>query len=371
MISIEFLGLSEYTSSHIVAFVLNITLFLLSSNIVRFLNAGQENSKQLSLFRSLNFAFFFFHALDWIMLYLNKNYENHFFKMGLSIVLVYSGVIFYSVLTLYTKAKFGISKEVDDVKVYYDSYSSRMVNILLLAVISLMILMYIIKIWGFTSLLETTGLFGISIAFLALTNSIWAPDLYYGMVILNSKMLEDGDVISFEDGKEHPYIISQVTFIYTILLDVTNNHRIMIRNAKMVDATINNLSKKASIEGIRHFHVYKIGYPARGENAEQAFIEFKEKVEKLFTYIQDKSYEDENILVNGNIPFTWYIKETGDYAIEFIMTYHLSSLPETRSTKKIRTYLLATPRLINALALEASYLYDIDLSTPILHEGSK
>jgi len=371
MISIEFLGLSEYASIHIVAFTLNILLFIFSSKIVKFLNAGQENSKQLSLFRALNFAFFFFHILDWVMLYLNKNYENHFFKMGLSIVLVYAGVIFYSILALYTKAKFGISKEVDEQKVYYDSYSSRMVNLLLLVVISLMILMYIIKIWGFTSLLETTGLFGLTIAFLALTNAIWAPDLYYGMVILNSKMLEDGDVISFDDGKSHPYIISQVTFIYTILLDVTNNHRIMIRNAKMVDATINNLSKKASIEGIRHYHVYKIGYPARGENPEEAYKEFRAKVDKLFTHVQDASYEKEAILVNGNIPFTWYVKETGDYAIEFIMTYHISSLPETRSTKKIRTYLLATPRLINEIALEASYIYDIDLSTPLVHQQVK
>lgn len=369
MLSIEFLGLSQYASLHITVFCLNILLFLFSAKIVKFLNAGQENPKQLAIFRSLNFAFFFFHALDWLMLFLNKNYENYFFKMGLSIVLIYTGIIFYSIATLYTKAKFGTSKEVDDTKVFYDSYSSRMVNILLLAVISLMVLMYVIKIWGFTSLLETTGLFGLVIAFLALTNSIWAPDLYYGMVILNSNMLEDGDVISFSDGEQHPYIISKVTFIYTILLDVTNNHRIMIRNAKMVDATINNLSKKASLEGLRHNHIFKIGYPKHIENSEEEYLEYKSKVDKMFTYVQEEAFADENVLVNANVPFTWYIQETGDYAVEFMLTYHLSSLPETRSTKKIRAYLLATPRLINEIALRASYKYGVDLSTPLVHKS--
>jgi len=369
MLSVEFLGLSEYTSMHIVVFCLNILLFLFSSKIVKFLNAGQENTKQLSLFRSLNIAFFLFHMLDWLMLYLNQNYENYFFNMGLSIVLIYSGIIFYSVATLYTKAKFGVSKEVDDTKIYYDSYSSRMVNIMLLVVLSLMILMYIIKIWGFTSLLETTGLFGLTVAFLALTNSIWAPDLYYGLVILNSNMLEDGDVISFSEGESHPYIISKVTFIYTILLDVTNNHRIMIRNAKMVDATINNLSKKASLEGLRHYHVFKIGYPRRGENSEESYLAHKSKIGKMFTYVQEKAFEDESILVNENVDFSWYVRDTGDYAVEYILTYHISSLPVTRSTKRIRAYLLATPRHITELTLQSSYKYGVDLSTPLVHQS--
>jgi len=368
MISLEFLGLSEYAWEHIGVFVINIILFLLSSTIVSFLNSGQENKKQLTLFRSINFLFLLLHSLDWGMLYVNHNYENFFFKMGLSLVLIYTGIIIYSVITLFTKSKFGVSKEVDEQKVYYDSYSSRMVNLLFLVVVSLMVLMYIIKIWGFTSLLETTGLFGLSVAFLALTNAIWAPDLYYGMVILNSNMLEDGDVISFNDGKEHPYIISKVTFIYTILLDVTNNHRIMIRNAKMVDSTINNLSKKASLEGLRHHHSFKIGYPKRGENHEQDYLDFKERIAKMFRHVEEKAFENEEILVNANVPFSWYVNETGDYAIEFILTYHLASLPITRSTKKIRQHLLATPRFINETVLSSSYKYGINLATPALYE---
>ncbi len=368
MLSLGFLGLSEYASWHITVFCINLVLFVFSRKIVNFLNSGQENSSQLSLFRTLNVTFFLFHGLDWAMLYFDKNYENYFLKMGLSIVLIYSGIIAYSLATLYTKAKFGVKKEVDGKIIYYDSYSSRMVNILFLIVVSIMVLMYVIKIWGFTSLLETTGLFGLSVAFLALTNSIWAPDLYYGMVILNSNMLEDGDVISFsgEEG-EHPYIISKVTFIYTILLDVTNNHRIMIRNAKMVDMTINNLSKKASLEGLRHHHTFKIGYPKQQENGEEQYLKFKERVEKMFTYVGEEAIKAKDVLVNDNVPFTWYITETGDYAVEYTLTYHMESLPETRSTKRIREYLLATPRYINEIVLRASYKYNIDLSTPIIY----
>ena len=94
-----------------------------------------------------------------------------------------------------------------------------------------------------------------------------------------------------------------------------------------------------------------------------------DKVREMFTQVQERAYEDDEILVNANVPFTWYIKETGDYAIEFILTYHIASLPETRSTKTIRKYLLATPRLINQLTLEASYKHNVDLSTPLVHQS--
>ena len=360
------LGLSEYATWHIIVFTINILLFLFANIIVTFLNNGLENTKQLSLFRFLNISFLLFHILDWIMLFLHQNYENFFFNLGMTLVMIYTGMLVYHVGALFSRRKFGISKEVDSNVMHYDSYSSRMVNILMIVVLTLMILMYIIKLWGFNSLLETTGLFGLVVAFLALTNSIWAPDLYYGLVILNSNMLEDGDVVTFSEQTEHLYIISKVTFVYTILLDVTNNHRIMIRNAKMVDATINNLSKKASIDGLRYHPTYKIGYPKE----EFSYEEYKSKIDDMFTDAQKEVFEDDRIKINTNIEFSWLIKETGDHAVEFVLTYNILSLPATRSTKKIREYLISTPRLINEAVFKSSLKHGVSLSTPFIIQSA-
>ena len=63
------------------------------------------------------------------------------------------------------------------------------------------------KLWGYDSLLETPGVFGVVVAFLAITNGIWAPALYYGLVVLSSNMLEDDDVVTFENNAESIYIL--------------------------------------------------------------------------------------------------------------------------------------------------------------------
>ena len=212
-------------------------------------------------------------------------------------------------------------------------------------------------------MLQTTGIFGIAAAFLALTNQIWAPDMFFGMVILNSKMLEDGDVIQFGESSDE-YIINKVTLIYTILLDVRNNHRTLIKNSKLVDARIDNLSKKASTDGLRMKLSYKIGYPPK-ENIEG----FKKQINEMFAEVNTYAIKDEDIKINENIAFEWYLHETGDYALEYDLFYYIDALPNTKVTRTVRSYLLKTPNLLNEAVYTASLHHNIDLSTPILHQG--
>lgn len=240
-----------------------------------------------------------------------------------------------------------------------------MVNLLLIIIITMLVILLIIQQWQFNSLLETTGIFGLVIAFLALTNPIWAPDLYYGLVILSSTMLEDGDVITFGEQTDKLYIINKVTFVYTILLDVSNNHHILIHNARVVDAIVNNLSKKASLKGLRYDLSYKIGYPSISNEPQKDYQNFKKKIDTMFSQVQEEAFKAPNIKVNDTVDFTWYLKKTGDHALEFVMSFHISSLPSTRSTKMIRSYLMATPNLINELVYKASLEKEINLSTSI------
>lgn len=348
---------------HFLVLFINLLLLFFSKPLVTLFRKNHEKDFQLSLFRTLNVLFLFFHLLDFVLIVFHKDYQNVFSRMAWMLVTMYLGVFFFSFLSYLSRKKFGIKKKFDDKTSYIDTYNSRLVDLIVLVAISIISLYIIIDIWDFDSLLQTTGIFGIAAAFLALTNQIWAPDMFYGMVILNSKMLEDGDVIQFGNDSDE-YIINKVTFIYTILLDVRNNHRTLIKNSKLVDTRVDNLSKKASTDGLRMKLSYKIGYPAKEE-----IESFKKRINDMFCEAHEKAIKDENIKINEKISFEWYLRETGDYALVYDLFYYVDSLPNTKVTRTVRSYLLKTPNLLNEEVYNASLKYDIDLSTPILHQG--
>lgn len=351
-------------SLHLLVLVINLLLLIFSKPLVSIFKTKSENSFQLSIFRTLNILFLFFHLLDFFLIIFNKDYQNIFAHLAWTFVTIFIGLFFFSLFSYLSRKKFGIEKIFEEETSYIDTYNSRLVDLIALVMISIVSLYVLIDIWNFDSLLQTTGIFGIAVAFLALTNQIWAPDMFYGMVILNSKMLEDGDVIQFGNESDE-YIINKVTFIYTILLDVRNNHRTLIKNSKLVDSRIDNLSKKASIDGLRMKLSYKIGYPQKEE-----LESFKQKITAMFSEVNEKAIEDEEIKINEKIPFEWYLHETGDYALEYHLFYYVDGLPNTKVTRTVRSYLLKTPNLLNAEVYNASLNHNIDLSTPILHQGS-
>lgn len=364
----ELLGVIPFSSMelgvHFLVLVINLLLLLFSKPIVSLFKNRSDKDLELLLFRSLNLLFLFFHILDFVLIIFHKDYQNTFSRMALMLVTIYMGVFLFGLLSYLSRKKFGIEKKFEGAISYIDTYNSRLVDLIVLVLISVVSLYIIIDIWDFDSLLQTTGIFGIAAAFLALTNQIWAPDMFFGMVILNSKMLEDGDVIQFANDSDE-YIINKVTLIYTILLDVRNNHRTLIKNSKLVDARIDNLSKKASTDGLRMKLSYKIGYPDKEE-----IDDFKKQIKDMFLEVNEEAIKNEDIKINENIPFEWFLHETGDYALQYDLFYYIDALPNTKVTKTVRSYLLKTPNLLNEQVYIASLKHDIDLSTPILHQGT-
>jgi hypothetical protein len=347
---------------HFLVFAINLLLLIFSKQLVSLFKVKSDNDFELSIFRTLNILFLFFHFLDFVLINFHKDYQNLFFRLALTFLVIYIGVFFFSFLSYLSRKKFGIKKSFDENISYIDTYNSRLIDLMILIFITITSLYLIIDIWDFDSLLQTTGIFGILAAFLALTNQIWAPDIFYGMVILNSKMLEDGDVIQFGDEKDE-YIINKVTFIYTILLDVRNNHRTLIKNSKLVDSKIDNLTKKASVDGLRMKLSYKVGYPKKDD-----LNDFKKSVRKMFAEVNEKAIENEDIKINENMQFECYLHETGDYALQYDLFYYLDTLPNTKVTKTVRSYLLKTPNLINEEVYNSSVKYNIDLATPVLYQ---
>lgn len=358
---------------HILVFALNIALLLGARPIVNLVDPDKDNEIKISIFRALNILVLVLHVIDLLFLSLNKSYENYFIRVGLSLMTFYGGLFAYSLCCYLSRKRFGIKKTLDGNTMYLDSYSSRLVDILLLVVIALSTLYTLIKIWGADSLLETTGIFGIVFAFLAFTSNIWAPDIISGLIILNTEMLVDGDVV-LVDGHPDEYIISKVTLIYVILYDVRNNHRTLIRNNQFIRNKIDNISRIASTDGIRQALTYKVGYPsfdgATKEERRKQIQEFKNTINRMFLLAQENCSNKADITINQGSDFEWALTNAGDYALEYTLWVYLARIPNTKVTAKIRKHLMGSVYRINEEVYSASIIESLDLSTPLLNKIS-
>lgn len=349
--------------------LLNIILLLAAGPISRAFNDGRNTDFQQGLLRVLAYMLLALTATDLLLVWLLPGYHQFFYRLGLSLVPVYGAIFAFNIISHFIRQRFGVERKIDDKPVFLDTYNSRLMDIFAVVLLVLVGIYALIKIWGLDSLLETTGIFGLIFAFLALTNQIWAPDIYYGMVILNSDMMSDGDTIRMEDDK-NIYIINKVTFIYTILLNIQTNHRSLIRNSRLINMTVENLTKRASIDGLREVLHYNIGYPEmRGHDREQRELDmqkFKRRIDAMFASVAEKLADSENNKLNNNCEPEWALTSAGDYALQHSFWYYLEALPNTKVTRNIRQHLLGTRYMINQLVFEQSLIDGVDLSTPLL-----
>ena len=351
---------------HLLVFVINLLLFIFSRKAVFYLQQKEDASK-VFIFRSMNVLFFLLHGSAII----SNNYGvdlTHplILQVGKSIVGLYLLVVVFSIFAFYFERKFGIVKKIEGKIVHVDSYQSRLLEIILLAAFILLGVFYLVQVWNLTSTLETTGFLGIVLGFLALTNGIWAPDLYFGLVILSSDMINSGDVIEL-GSEDDEYIVHRVNFIYTVLLNIRNNHRSIVRNSHLMNQRVDNLSKRAHIDGLRECLVYKVGYP-EGNNPQEIqsnFYDFKERLHKMFedAFNQAKGLDSR---LNDKLDHEILLTNTGDFALEYSVYFYLQDLKTSKSTKQARLHLIKTKFLINEKILENSLVNGIDLSTPVL-----
>jgi len=350
-------------------FALNILLFLFARPMHRLLDGHGEPDAIIKISRALNVLVLVLHVIDLALLRINSSYQHYAINLGLSLMSVYGALFIYSFSCSLSKKRFGNSRTQDDKTIYFDTYSTRLVDLILLVIIILTTVYALIKIWGADSMLETTGIFGILIAFLAFTSSIWAPDIISGLIILNTKMLEDGDVVVI-DGYPDEYIISKVTLIYVILYDINNNHRTLIRNSQFTQRKIDNISRVASTDGVRRELVYNIGYP-EFDQSDSAEIDdqlaiFRGKIDKLFKRANESCLENDKIKINQGRAFEWSLTNTGNYALEYTLWIYLDRIPNTKVTATIRRHLLGTLYEVNERVYSAAVAEGISLSTPML-----
>ncbi len=353
---------------HCVVFILNIALFIFARPLLNLVAPHQNNDTKIKIFRALNLLVLLLHAIDLILVKVTSNYHNYFINLGLSLMIIYAGMVAYSFMGTLAKRRFGRERTLDNKSVYSETYSTRLVNLILLAMIIITTIYALIMIWGANSLLETTGIFGMLIAFLAFTSNIWAPDIISGLIILSSQSIEDGDVVVI-DGHSNEYVISRVTLIYVILYDIRNNHRTLMRNSQFTSNRVDNLSRVASTNGVRQALSYKIGYPQfTGDAASRKcqLAAFREDIDHMFEHVFESCKENKDIKINKATPFEWALTNAGDYALEYTLWIYLERIPSTKITSTLRRHLMGTLFKVNEEVYTASIIENIDLSTPDL-----
>lgn len=354
---------------HCLVFAVNLALFLGAKPIVVWASGGTESLPKISIFKAINVSLMALHALDVLLVGTYPEYQHYFVRIGSSLALVYISLLLFGFFTQFSRKRFGNKREVEGSVTYYDSYNSRLIEIIILVLIIFLAVYCLIKVWDADSLLETTGIFGILAAFLAFTSGTWAPDIISGLLILNSEMLEDGDLVCI-DGYPDEYIINRVSFMYTTLFDVRNNHRTLIRNSRFTQTKIDNISKIASTDGVRQGLVYKIGYPninaETEEEREAAHKSFRKSVDVMFQSAYERCCLDSDIKINRKKEFEWLMTNAGNYALEYTLWFYLFRIPNSKVTATARKHLISTTYKINETVYEASVVHGLDLSTPDL-----
>lgn len=265
-------------------------------------------------------------------------------RLASVLAVIYLAYLSMLVSAWFVRRRFGRERTIGDERQIIETYHSRLLTLVIGTVIGLVALVAIVRILGFTSLLEAGGVLGVIGVMLAITQAAWAPDIISGLIILNSSLVEEGDVVQFDDPAELPMVVFKTKLFHTELLNLANNHRIMLRNAHLRDRMIHNLSKFASARGLRELLRFRIGYEVPPD-----------RVEAFFEGVARKAAESGDIGLEPEQPVEVRVLDTGDHAVEWGVYYY---------TKQVRD-LLQIRQQMRAQILRESLNAGLSLATPL------
>lgn len=342
-------------------------LFVMAPTIIGWASPSRGRELQVTILRISIFAFVGLQLADLTLHQaLEDSYNRLMYKVGGTLLITFVTIIAFNLLSLFLSKKLGFTKEIDGETVAVTSYHSRLANIVIGVVLFVFAILAVVQVWDLTSLTERTGFIGAIAAFIIFTNSVWFPDVYFGIVLLWSLMAEEGDTIQLEPDGE-TFIVYRITPFFCLLLNVNTNARVIMRNSHMFKSQIENLTKRAASEGLRQYVDLNLSYPAdaKSDEAKQPdllFQTFDKAVAAAFLKVGDLP----NSCVNEKKPFEWVVSEAGDFALTFRVHFYIAALPETKLTKKIRSYLVQAPADAVRLLYQECAARGLHLATPVL-----
>jgi len=327
---------------------INILLLIFARQILKLLYHEPDMvtglSRKVMIFRALNLLIII--TYGYFRFFQDKEITGLGLKIIAVLVIVYSAYLAMHLFHAFLVRHYGKEREINGKKRFTSNYQTRLLSIFSSVFIGVIALLGIIRLLGFDSVLEAGGVIGIIGVFLALTSSIWAPDIFHGLIILNSDMISEGDVIQFKNGEQIYGLVYKTKVFHTVILNIVNNHRVMIRNSKLRDFTVHNLSRFASARGLRENLCFKIGYDVSAD-----------QVKNLFETVYEAAKTDPGIFIEEQYELEYGVKNTGDHAVEWVFYYY---------TKEVDKLMLTRQRLLQ-LMLQTSIEKNISLSTPITH----
>lgn len=318
---------------------------LIFKHVFRLPTESNQYSKKLQIFRATAFLIIAALLLNRVI-FSGEAQSNTATQLLGVIIIVFAAFWVIQILQFWIRGQYGVIREFSGETIITDSYHSRLLGVIVTVLVIIFSLISIIKMLGFDGLLEAGGIIGFIGVLLALTQGSWAPDIISGLVILNSDLLNSGEIIELDEDE----VIAQVFRIklfHTELINLVHNNRILIKNAQLRQRTICNLSKFSSARGYREKLVFKIGYDADVS-----------EVKAMFERVYELSLKDSDMPIEENYPLEVRVQDTGDYAVEWAVYYY---------TKQLR-YVIRTRQLFKELALKESIRKGISLATPDIYQ---
>lgn len=323
----------------------SLVLFFAAHPICKWLNTDEGLVTRVSMMRILNFLIIVAVLANAYLFEENKVLP----KITQSLIVIYFTVLFTQLINFFIRQRFGKKRTGNNNKINVsDTYSSRGLSLFVATVMTLIAIVSCLRLMGFDSLLEAGGALGLIGLFLAMTQGSWAPDIISGLIILNSRLCEEGDVIQFNmDGQRIVASIFRTKLFHTECLDLANNHRLMVRNAKLRDHGIQNLSRFASAKGLRERLLFNIDYAHTKQQVSAMMHRAFEHIDKS-EGLREEQFAPEVMVF-----------DTGDYAVTWAVYYYIKDVKQLLKTKQIfREYILAE-----------SISSDISLATPSLRKN--
>ncbi len=325
----------------------NLLLLVFARLILQLFQSEETKSSafilKVQVFRALNLLIILTYG------YSNIYHESISGGIGLKLVsiwvIIYLSYLMKQIFSFWVRKKYGKLRDINGDKKSIETYTSRLLSLLAGVAIFVMALISIVDVLEFNSLLQAGGVLGIIGVFLALTQNAWAPDIISGLIFLNNGMIEEGDVIELEDNGSLIGVVFKTKMFHTEILNLVNNHRVMLKNARLREFTIQNLSKFASAKGLREVMTFKIGYDVPAE-----------KVRKMFASAEQHLQDDCGIIPVEDNKFEIGLLETGDYALQWAVYYY---------TKDIKNLLINRQRIRECI-LNTSHEFNISLATPLI-----
>ncbi len=336
-------GLASFGNMKLFILSASCLLFIAAKPICKWLNDDDGLATRVSMMRVLN-ALIVLGVLTDALLH---NFEL-LSKLTQSLIVIYFGVLGSQIINFFIRQRFGRVRVSKNQKQISDTYSSRGLSLFVATVTTVVVIVSCLRILGLNSLLEAGGAIGIIGICLAMTQASWAPDIISGLIILNSRLCEEGDVIQFNmDGQPIIASIFKTKIFHTECLDLSNNHRLMVRNAKLRDFGLQNLSRFASAKGLRERLLFNIGY-------EHDLTAVTKMMQRAFANC-DKDHEFREAQYEPEV----MVHETGDYAVTWAVFYYIKDVKR----------LLRIKQTVRSYILDESIRSGISLATPSLQQN--